>query len=183
MSHVSPGAEEGGCVTCLLCTRRSMLCHMFLLGLKKAVVSHVSCVVGEASSVTRLLGAPKEPWETESACSRRCFLAQCFGSSSVLALVVLGCIARSNTGYNVFRTVLHNLFLLLLVIRRLCRCCSEGSHAEQCCTTRSSYIFSRSKASETHSGCSMFGKATKTDCCAADPGTKSGEEKQEEFTG
>merc|ERR1712093_534325 len=44
MSHVSPGAEEGCCVTCFVCSRRCMLCHMFRLGLKKAVVSHVSSV-------------------------------------------------------------------------------------------------------------------------------------------
>ena len=41
VSHVSPGAEEGCCVTCFVCSQRSMLCHMFRLGLKKAVVSHV----------------------------------------------------------------------------------------------------------------------------------------------
>ena len=52
MSHVSPGAEEGGCVTSLLCTRRSMLCHMFRLGLKKAVVSHVSPGAEEGCGVT-----------------------------------------------------------------------------------------------------------------------------------
>ena len=44
VSHVSLEAEEGGCVTCLLCTGRSILCHMCRPGLMKAVVSHVSSV-------------------------------------------------------------------------------------------------------------------------------------------
>ena len=52
VSHVSPGAEEGCCVTRFVCSRRSMWCHMFRLVLKKAVLSHVSPGAEESSRVT-----------------------------------------------------------------------------------------------------------------------------------
>ena len=48
VSHVSPGAEEACCVTCFACSRRTMLCHMFHLGLKIAAGSHVCSVLEEA---------------------------------------------------------------------------------------------------------------------------------------
>ena len=52
VSHVSPGAEQGCCVTCLLwhmlChmfrLELNMLCHMFGLGLNKAVLEEACCV-------------------------------------------------------------------------------------------------------------------------------------------
>ena len=67
VSHVSPGAEEGCCVTCFVCSRRSMLCHMFRLGLKKAVVSHVSFGAEKGCCVTcfvcsRRIVTPGQEW-------------------------------------------------------------------------------------------------------------------------
>ena len=52
MSHVSFLVEEDCCVTCLISSRRRMLCHMFRFWSKKNIVSHVASLVEEECCVT-----------------------------------------------------------------------------------------------------------------------------------